>query len=80
MYFHFHCDDLGNDFLSNLFRCTSIKEVMHIERFAERIQFLKGEIEIKASGEVKIIQDVKKLLEMAAGIGTGSVRDYSEWV
>ena len=48
MYFHFHCDDLGYDLLSNLFRRTAIEEMMHIERLAERILFLKGEVEMKA--------------------------------
>lgn len=79
MYFHFHCDDLGYDLLSNLFRRTAIEEMMHVERLAERILFLRGEVEMKASGEVKKINDVKKMLEMAAGMETGSVRDYNEW-
>jgi bacterioferritin len=79
MYFHFHCDDLGYDLLSNLFRRTAIEEMMHVELLAERVLFLKGEVEMKASGDVKKIHDVKKMLEMAAGMETGSVRDYNAW-
>lgn len=79
MYFHFHCDDLGYDLLSNLFRQTAIEEMMHVEKLAERILFLKGEAEIKAAHEVQKIHDVKKMLEMAAGMETGSIRDYNEW-
>jgi bacterioferritin len=79
MYFHFHCDDLGYDLLSNLFRRTAIEEMMHVEKLAERILFLKGEVEMKPSADVKKITDVKKMLEMAAGMETGSVKDYNEW-
>lgn len=79
MYFHFHCDDLGYDLLSSLFRRTAIEEMMHIEKLAERILFLKGEAEIKASHEVQKIHDVKKMLELACQMETGSARDYNNW-
>ncbi len=79
MYFHFRCDDLGYDLLSGLFRRTAIEEMMHIEMLAERILFLKGEVEMKASQDVQKIHDVKKMLEMSAGMETGSVKDYNEW-
>jgi bacterioferritin len=79
MYFHFHCDDLGYDLLSNLFRRTAIEEMMHVEKLAERILFLNGEVEMKASGDVKKVIDVKKMLEIAAGMETGSIRDYNLW-
>ena len=48
MYFHFRCDDMGYDLLAGLFRRTAIEEMMHIERIAERILFLKGEVEMIA--------------------------------
>ena len=79
MYFHFHCDDLGYDLLSNLFRRTAIEEMMHVEKLAERILFLKGEVEMKASQDVQKIHDVKKMLEMATGMETSSIKDYNEW-
>ena len=79
MYFHFHCDDMGYDLLSNLFKRTAIEEMLHVEKLAERILFLKGEVEMKTSHEVQKIHDVKKMLEMSAGMETGSVKDYNEW-
>ena len=79
MYFHFHCDDQGYDLLANLFRRTAIEEMMHIEKLAERILFLKGEVEVKASEDVKKIHDVKTMLEMAAEMETSSANDYNNW-
>jgi len=79
MYFHFRCDDLGYDLISNLFRRTAIEEMMHVEKLAERILFLKGEVEMKAAHDVKKIHDVKQMLEMAAGMETSSIKDYNEW-
>jgi len=79
MYFHFHCDDQGFDLLAGLFKRTAIEEMVHIERLAERILFLKGEVEIKASAAVKKIHDVKKMLELAAKMETSSAHDYNAW-
>ncbi len=79
MYFHFHCDDLGYDLLSNLFRRTAIEEMMHVEKLAERILFLKGEVEMKPAYEVEKITDVKKMLEKGTEMETGSIKDYNEW-
>ena len=42
MYFHFHLDDQGFGPLALLYKRTAIEEMMHIERIAERILFLKG--------------------------------------
>ncbi len=79
MYFHFHCDDLGYDLLAGLFRKTAIEEMMHIERLAERILFLKGEVELKASVEVTKIHDVKEMLKLAAQMEQESAKDYNNW-
>jgi bacterioferritin len=79
MYFHFHCDDQGLDLLANLFRRTAIEEMIHIEKLSERILFLKGEVELKASHEVNKIHVVKKMLEMAASMETKSGEDYNAW-
>jgi bacterioferritin len=53
--------------------------MMHVEKLAERILFLKGEVEMKAMHEVQKIHDVRKMLEMAAGMETGSIKGYNEW-
>ena len=79
MYFHFRLDDMGYDLLSSLFKRTAITEMMHVERLAERILFLKGEVEMKCSGPVEKIHDVKAMLEKAVEMETGSVDDYNAW-
>ena len=79
MYFHFHCDDQGFDLLAGLFKRTAIEEMLHVERIAERILFLKGDVEMKVSGEVKKVHDVKEMLEMACGMEKSSILDYNRW-
>ena len=79
MYFHFRCDDYGYDLLSNLFKRTAIHEMLHVERLAERILFLKGEVEMTPSGSVEKIHCVKEMLKKAAEMETGSVDDYNNW-
>ncbi len=79
MYFHFHCDDQGYDLLASLFKRTAIEEMMHIEQLAERVLFLKGEIEMAASTEVKKIHDVKEMLQVAVDMEEASGRDYNLW-
>ena len=79
MYFHFHCDDQGYDLLAGLFRQTAIEEMLHTERLAERILFLKGEVEMRAAGEVKKIHDVAEMLKLARSMEENSVRDYNRW-
>ncbi len=79
MYFHFLCDDMGYDLLAGLFKRTAIEEMQHIERLAERILFLKGEVEMLASSEVKKIHEVKEMLDLAAQMETASAQSYNEW-
>ena len=79
MYFHFLCDDQGYDLLAGLFKRTAIDEMLHVEKLAERILFLKGEVEMKVGGEVEKIKDVAKMLEKAANMEKESARDYNIW-
>lgn len=79
MYFHFHCDDEGYDLLAGLFKRTAIEEMMHIERLAERILFLKGEVIMKAAADVSTITDVAKMLDTACQMEQSSARDYNLW-
>jgi len=79
MYFHFHCDDQGLDLLAGLFRRTGIQEMMHVERLAERILFLKGEVEMKAAGEVQKLHNVKAMLELARNMEEESAKQYNIW-
>jgi len=79
MYFHFHCEDQGYELLAGLYFRTAIEEMQHIERCAERILFLGGEVEMVASMEVEKIHDVKKMLELARNMEVQSTRDYNLW-
>lgn len=79
MYFHFHCDDQGYDLLAGLFIRTAIEEMGHIERCAERILFIGGEVEMVPAAGVSKIHDVKKMLQMARDMEAGSAKDYNLW-
>jgi bacterioferritin len=79
MYFHFHCDDQGFDLLAGLFKRTAIDEMVHVEDLAERILFLKGEVELNPLHEVKKIHDVGEMLRTARGMEEESIRDYNVW-
>ena len=65
MYFHFHLDDLGFTPLASLFKRTAIMEMGHVEALAERILFLKGDVQM-AAAEAKAIE-----------MEQGSARDYN---
>ena len=79
MYFHFQCDDQGYDLLAGLFKTTAIEEMLHIERLAERILFLKGDVDLVAAHGVEQLADVHKMLERAAAMETQSAADYNQW-
>ncbi len=79
MYFHFHLDDQGFDLLAGLFKKTAIEEMMHVENLAERILFLKGDVEMTPALPVKKIHDVKEMLKLAKQMEEESARDYNLW-
>ena len=79
MYFHFHCDDQGYDLLASLFKKTAIDEMIHVEHLAERILFLKGDVEMGVTDKVQKIHDVKAMLELAAKMEQESAREYNLW-
>lgn len=79
MYFHFHCDDQGYDLLANLFKRTAIQEMVHVEKLAERILFLKGDVKMELAGEINQVRDVRAMLEMAARMEETSAQEYNEW-
>jgi bacterioferritin len=62
-----------------MFRRTAIQEMGHVEVLAERILFLKGDVTMKAAGEVNLIHDVAEMLKMARQMEEGSARDYNLW-
>jgi bacterioferritin len=79
MYFHFHCHDRGYQLLANLFEKTAIDEMRHVEKAAERILFLQGEVEMKPSESVEKIHKVRDMLERAAVMEKQSAQEYNEW-
>jgi bacterioferritin len=78
MYFHFHLDDQGFGPLSLLYKQTAMQEMMHIERLAERILFLRGEVELTASLPVEKITEPEKVLAKAVAMEGQSIVDYNE--
>ena len=79
MYWHFHCDDQGFDLLAQLFKRTAIEEMLHVEKLAERILFLKGDVDMTVTDATKPITDVQKMLETAAAMEAQSAKDYNTW-
>jgi bacterioferritin len=79
MFFHIHCDDQGYDPLANLFKQTAITEMLHTERLAERILFLKGEVEMAASAPVEKIHDVGQMLQKALQLEEETVKLYNRF-
>ena len=79
MYFHFHCDDQGYDPLAAVFKRAAMDEMIHTETLAERILFLKGEVEMVVSSEVSKVHDIREMLEMAMKMEQQAISDYNQW-
>jgi len=79
MYWHFHLDDQGFAPLAMMFKRIAIEEMGHVERFAERILFLKGDAEMVAAGPVEPITDAQKILVKEAAMEQASVTSYNEF-
>ncbi len=79
MYFHFHCEDQGYELLSSLFKRIALVEMQHVERCAERILFLEGDVEMALSRPVNKIQDVNEMLEEARRIEKDSILNYNKF-
>lgn len=79
MYFHFHLDDLGYGPLASLFKRTAIIEMGHIEKLAERILFLKGDVVMAPGFAVDAITEPADMLARAAAMETKSAADYNQW-
>src|SRR5215813_6737184 len=77
MYFHIHLDDQGFAPLAQLFKRTAITEMGHVETLADRILFLKGDVEMAAAAGVEKITDPAAMLRKAIEMEQGSARDYN---
>jgi bacterioferritin len=78
MYFHFHLDDQGFGPLSALFKRIAIEEMGHVELLAERILFLKGEVELTVAGPVEKITDPQQMLVKAREMEDESAAWYND--
>jgi bacterioferritin len=79
MYWHFHLDDQGFAPLAAMFKRIAIMEMGHVERFAERILFLKGEVEMITAGPVEKITDAQKIVARAAAMEHEAVGVYNQF-
>lgn len=78
MYWHFHLDDQGFTPLALLFRQTAIDEMRHLEMIAERVLFLKGDVEMVPSGPVAKVQDAEEILKLAMDMEMAAVEAYNK--
>ncbi len=78
MYFHFHLDDQGFGPLSALFKRIAIEEMGHVELLAERILFLKGDVELVSAGPVEKITDPEQMLFKAKQMEEESAAWYNQ--
>lgn len=79
MYFHVHCEDAGYHYLARMFRNISITEMRHIEQFADRILFLKGDVDMNPAFRTKQITDVKGMLELSRQLERSTIDHYNAW-
>jgi len=77
MYFHFHLADLGFGPLSMLFKRTAIQEMAHVELLAERVLFLKGDVDMGVAGPIEKIVEPEAMLAKAMKMEDGSVGAYN---
>ena len=79
MYWHFHLDDQGFPPMAALFRRIAIMEMGHIEMLAERILFLKGEVEMVAAGPVEKIIEPEAILKKASEMEQAAINIYNQF-
>ena len=77
MYFHFHLDDQGYGPLATLLKRIAIQEMGHIELLADRILFLRGDVEMKAAGDVEKIVEPERILAKASQMEEDGARGYN---
>lgn len=78
MYWHFHLDDQGFGPLANLLKRTAVFEMGHVEKLAERILFLKGDVTMALAAPVEPITEPTEILAKAAAMEQQSARDYNK--
>ncbi len=79
MYWHFHLDDQGFAPLAGMFKRIAIMEMGHVERLADRILFLKGDVVMEVAGPVEKITEAQKILSKAAEMEQAGVTSYNQF-
>ena len=79
MYWHFHLDDQGFGPLSQMFRRVAIEEMGHVERLAERILFLKGDVNMVPAGPVERVIEPEAIVKRAAEMEYEAVGIYNQY-
>ncbi|MCK4874057.1 MAG: hypothetical protein KAS72_15145 [Phycisphaerales bacterium] len=79
MYWHFHLDDQGFAPLAALLKRIAIMEMMHVEALAERILFLKRDVNMVPAGGVENITEPESILTKAAEMERGAVEMYNKF-
>jgi bacterioferritin len=79
MYWHFHLADQGFSPLATMFKRIAIQEMGHVERLAERIIFLKGDVEMVVAGPTEKVIDPGKMLAKAAAMEREAVTVYNQF-
>jgi bacterioferritin len=77
MYWHFHLDNQGFGPLSAMFRLVAIQEMGHVEQLAERILFLKGDVDMVPAGPVERVLAPEAILRRAAEMEHEAVGVYN---
>lgn len=78
MYWHFHLDDQGFAPLAGLLKRTAIIEMGHVEKLADRILFLKGDVKMIVGGPVETITEPAAILTRAAMMEQQAAGDYNK--
>lgn len=78
LYFHFHLDDQGFKPLAALFKKVAIMEMGHVEVLAERILFLKGDVEMALAAPVEKITEPQAILAKAMAMEEDGVQTYNQ--
>ena len=79
MYWHFHLDDQGFAPLAALLKHIAITEMQHVERLADRILFLKGDVEMTQAGAVDKITEPEQILTRGAEMERGAIEMYNKF-
>jgi len=77
MYWHFHLDNQGFGPLSAMLRLVAIQEMGHVEQLAERILFLKGDVDMVPAGPVERVLEPEATLKRAAEMEHEAVGVYN---